>query len=107
VIGAGGLGTYGIQFAQLAGAAAVIVADTDAVALARAAELGVDETILVEPEASIGRQVKMLTDGGVDAAIEFVGSACGQVDPTRRPGCRCRRWNRTGGVASGRPLVQQ
>ncbi len=75
VIGAGGLGTYGIQFAQLAGAAAVIVADTDAGALARAADLGVDETILVEPGASTGRQVKMLTDGGVDAAIEFVGSA--------------------------------
>jgi len=75
VIGAGGLGTYGIQFAQLAGAAAVIVADTDAMALARAADLGVDETILVEPGASTGRRVKMLTDGGVDAAIEFVGSA--------------------------------
>ncbi len=75
VIGAGGLGTYGIQFAQLAGAGAVIVADTNARALERAANLGVDETVLVEPGGSVGRQVKMLCDGGVDAAIEFVGSA--------------------------------
>ena len=75
VIGAGGLGTYGIQFARLAGAGAVIAADTDPRALERAADLGVDETILVEPGVSVGRQVKMLSDGGVDAAIEFVGSA--------------------------------
>lgn len=75
VIGAGGLGTYGIQFAQLAGAEAVIVADTDSRALDRATDLGVDETVLVEPGAPLGRQVKLLSDGGVDAAIEFVGSA--------------------------------
>jgi len=75
VIGVGGLGTYGVQFARLAGAGAVIAADTDPLALGRAADLGVDETILVEPGASVGRQVKLLSDGGVDAAIEFVGSA--------------------------------
>ena len=75
VIGAGGLGTYGIQFARLAGAGAVMVADTDPRALERATGLGVDETVLVEPGVSVGRQVKLLSDGGVDAAIEFVGSA--------------------------------
>jgi threonine dehydrogenase-like Zn-dependent dehydrogenase len=75
IIGAGGLGTYGIQWAQIGGAGAVLVADTDPQALERAAALGVDDTIFVEPGMSLGRQVKLLTDGGVDAAVEFVGAA--------------------------------
>jgi threonine dehydrogenase-like Zn-dependent dehydrogenase len=75
IIGAGGLGTYGIQWARVRGAGAILVADTDPQALQRAASLGVDDTIIVEPGASLGRQVKLLTDGGVDAAIEFVGAA--------------------------------
>ena len=33
------------------------------------------ETILVEQGTSIGRAAKLLTSGGVDAAIEFVGRA--------------------------------
>jgi len=90
VIGAGGLGTYGIQFARLMGAEPVIVADTDPGALERATALGADETVLVEPERSVGRIVKMLTDGGVDVAIEFVGLAA-TVDAaikSLRPGGR-------------------
>jgi len=75
IIGAGGLGTYGIQWAQLAGAGAVIVADTNPRALEEASALGVDETLLVEPGVSVGRRVKLLSGGGVDAAIEFVGTA--------------------------------
>ena len=57
------------------GAGAVIVADTNPQALEQAVVLGVDETVLVEEGASVGRQVKLLSDGGVDAAIEFVGAA--------------------------------
>ena len=75
IIGAGGLGSYGIQFARALGAAPVIVADRDPAALARARELHADETILVESGTSIGRAVKLLTGGGVDRAIEFVGRA--------------------------------
>jgi len=75
IIGAGGLGSYGIQFARLSGAAPVVVADTDPIALERAVHLGADETILVEPGSSIGRSVKLLTDGGVDTSLEFVGRA--------------------------------
>jgi alcohol dehydrogenase, propanol-preferring len=75
IIGAGGLGTYGLQWARIAGAGLVIVADTDPEALTRAKSLGADELILVEPGVSVGRQVKLLSDGGVDAAIEFVGAA--------------------------------
>ena len=75
IIGAGGLGSYGIQIARAQGAAPVIVADSDPAALARARALHADETILVEPGTSIGRATKLLTVGGVDAAIEFVGRA--------------------------------
>ncbi|MDH3396669.1 MAG: zinc-binding dehydrogenase, partial [Acidimicrobiia bacterium] len=41
----------------------------------RATQLQADETILVEPGTSIGRAAKLLTGGGVDTAIEFVGRA--------------------------------
>ncbi len=75
IIGIGGLGTYGLQFARDAGAGAVLAADTDPKALKRAAALGADETVLVEPGDSLGRRIKLLTDGGVDAAVEFVGAA--------------------------------
>ncbi len=75
IIGAGGLGSYAIQIARAAGAAPVIVADRDPTALERARTLQADETILVEPGVSIGRAVKLLTGGGVDAALEFVGRA--------------------------------
>ncbi|MGZ8784742.1 MAG: zinc-binding dehydrogenase [Acidimicrobiia bacterium] len=75
IIGAGGLGSYGMQIARARGAAPVIVADRDPVALARARDLQADETILVEEGISIGRAAKLLTGGGVDTAIEFVGRA--------------------------------
>lgn len=75
IVGVGGLGSYGLQIARIMGAAPVIVADRDPEALERARELGADETILVEPGASVGRAVKLLTSGGVDAALEFVGRA--------------------------------
>jgi propanol-preferring alcohol dehydrogenase len=75
IIGAGGLGSYAIQIARAQGAAPVIVADRDPAALANARDLQADETILVEPGVSIGRAAKLLTGGGVDTAIEFVGRA--------------------------------
>jgi propanol-preferring alcohol dehydrogenase len=75
VIGLGGLGTYAVQIARNLGAGRVIAADVDPAALDRAPRLGVDECVLVEPGGSLGRSVKLLTDGGVDVAIEFVGRA--------------------------------
>jgi propanol-preferring alcohol dehydrogenase len=75
IIGVGGLGSFGVQFARIAGASAVIAADSDPAALQLAVELGADDTVLVEEGTSVGRAVKMLTDGGVDIAIEFVGRA--------------------------------
>jgi threonine dehydrogenase-like Zn-dependent dehydrogenase len=75
VIGAGGLGTFGLQIARTLGAAPVIVVDADPGALARAQRLGADEVVLAEPGRSAGRAVKLLTDGGADVAVEFVGRA--------------------------------
>ncbi len=75
VIGIGGLGGYALQMARKRGAAAVLAADIHLSALERGRELGADETVLIEPGTSLGRTVKLLTDGGVDVALEFVGKA--------------------------------
>ena len=75
VIGVGGLGSYGVQIARNAGAGPVIAADIDLARLEEASRLGADEVVLVEPGRSLGRDVKLLTDGGVDIAVEFVGRA--------------------------------
>ena len=90
IIGVGGLGSYGVQIARNCAAGAVIAADVDPKALERAASLGADEVVLIEPEVSLGRAVKLLTDGGVDVALEFVGRAA-TVDAalkSLRPGGR-------------------
>jgi D-arabinose 1-dehydrogenase-like Zn-dependent alcohol dehydrogenase len=74
IVGVGGLGTYAVQIALNAGAWVAAV-DADPDALDRARSLGVEAAVLVEPGASVGREVKRLTDGGVDVALEFVGRA--------------------------------
>ncbi len=73
VYGIGALGGFGVQVAKLLGAAPVVAVDTDEEALARAAELGADEVVLAGRHTPPGRMVKLLTDGGVDVAVEFVG----------------------------------
>jgi propanol-preferring alcohol dehydrogenase len=73
VIGVGGLGSYAVQIARMLGATPVVAADVSPEALKVATALGADETVLVEPGISLGRQVKMLTEGGADVALEFVG----------------------------------
>jgi threonine dehydrogenase-like Zn-dependent dehydrogenase len=75
IVGVGGLGGYAVQIARNAGASPVIAADVDADRLAEARRFGADEAILVEEGKSLGREVKLLTDGGVDKALEFVGRA--------------------------------
>ncbi len=75
VIGAGALGGFAIQIAKLLGAAPVVAVDADEEALARATELGADEVVLADEATPAGRIVKLLTDGGVDVAVELVGRA--------------------------------
>lgn len=73
VIGVGGLGGYAAQIAKLLGAAPVIAIDTNPLAVEAAQAAGADEGIVAEEGVSVGRQVKLLTDGGADVALEFVG----------------------------------
>lgn len=73
VIGIGGLGSYAVQIARMLGATPVVAADVRREALEAAVALGADETVLVEAGTSLGRRVKMLTEGGADVALEFVG----------------------------------
>lgn len=90
IIGIGGLGAFALQFAKHAGAAPIIAVDTDEAALSRARGLGADEVVLVAPGRSVGREVRLLTDGGADVAVEFVG-ASGTIDAalkSLRPGGR-------------------
>jgi threonine dehydrogenase-like Zn-dependent dehydrogenase len=75
IIGVGGLGGFAMQMALNAGAGLVIAADVDPAALERASRLGADEVVEVRPGESLGRAIKLLTEGGVDVALEFVGLA--------------------------------
>ena len=72
IFGLGGLGMHAVLLAKLAGAT-VIGVDVDPVNLERAKEWGADEVV----DASDGRparQVRELSEGGVDRSFEFVGS---------------------------------
>jgi propanol-preferring alcohol dehydrogenase len=75
IIGVGGLGSFALQVAKLLGAAPVVAVDTAAPARERATVLGAD--IVIDPAAveSVGREIKLATEGGVDVAAEFVGEA--------------------------------
>jgi len=88
VVGAGAVGTYAIQIAKLAGAAPIIAIDIDSGALERAAAAGADETHLVDDPAGVGRAVRLMTDGGVDVALEFAGtpSSVNMAITSLRPG---------------------
>jgi D-arabinose 1-dehydrogenase-like Zn-dependent alcohol dehydrogenase len=73
IVGLGGLGMHAVQLARLAGAETIIGVDIDPVNLERAEDWGADEVV----DASDGtpaRRVRELTEGGVEKAIEFVGS---------------------------------
>lgn len=74
IIGAGGLGHIGIQAMRALSAARIVVVDQSAEALALAAKLGADETVLAEPGTDPAQQVLELTRGhGAEAVLDFVG----------------------------------
>jgi len=70
VVGVGGLGEFGVQFARLRGCHVVAV-DRSPEALARAEELGADAT--VEALDAVPRGVRDAAGGDVDAVVDFVG----------------------------------
>lgn len=75
ILGIGGLGSFAVQIAKLAGAAPIIAVDTNPQALELATALGADEVVDASTSESVGRQVKLLSEGGVDVAADFVGAA--------------------------------
>lgn len=74
VFGCGGLGTHAVQMAKLFGAAEVIAVDVSDAALERAARAGADRTVNGSA-GSPAKKIRELTGGGVDLALEFIGSA--------------------------------
>jgi propanol-preferring alcohol dehydrogenase len=75
IIGVGGLGSFALQIAKMLGAVPLIAVDTDLAALERASALGADVVINAAESPSVGREIKLATEGGVDVAAEFVGAA--------------------------------
>ena len=74
VIGAGGLGSFAVQYIKLLTQANLIVADITSDKLEHARSLGAD--ICVDSSAiDLGREVMQLTEGqGVVAVLDFVGN---------------------------------
>ncbi len=78
VIGAGGLGSYAVQYVRLLSAARVIAVDIAPHRLEFAREVGAHETVLSDDSSA--RRVRDLTDGaGAQAVFDFVG-----IDSTMR-----------------------
>ncbi|MDH3307236.1 MAG: zinc-binding dehydrogenase [Acidimicrobiia bacterium] len=73
VIGLGGVGQYALAIARHLGAAPIIAMDPSPLARTASSSLGADE--LLDTRSVDSRQIKMLTGGGVDTAIDCVGSA--------------------------------
>ena len=88
VIGAGGLGHIGIQCLSALTAASIIVVDRNSDALALAAQLGADHTVVAD--GNHVNAVKDLTDGaGADVVLDFVAEQGAENDGfamTRRAG---------------------
>lgn len=72
VYGLGGLGLHAVQLARLAGAT-VIGVDVDDLPLERGLEWGADEVVDAREQAP-DQRIRVLTGGGVDCAVELVGS---------------------------------
>ncbi|MGI4896243.1 MAG: NAD(P)-dependent alcohol dehydrogenase [Janthinobacterium lividum] len=73
LIGAGGLGQYGIQFLKILTSAKVIVVDTDEQKRETARALGADVTINPRDEDAAAQLKAATGDEGAAAVIDFVG----------------------------------
>jgi 6-hydroxycyclohex-1-ene-1-carbonyl-CoA dehydrogenase len=73
VVGCGGVGLNVVQCAALAGAT-VIAVDLNDARLALAKRLGARHTINPTATERVDKEVRKLTDGGVDVAFEVVGN---------------------------------
>jgi len=73
IIGLGGVGMMGLQFAKALFNCRVLATDIDTMKLAEAEKAGADATFNAA-DANAYKQIKRATNGGVYAAIDFVGS---------------------------------
>jgi Zn-dependent alcohol dehydrogenase len=73
VVGCGGVGLQVVAGARLAGARRIVAVDRDPTKLELARARGATDAVESGPDAA--RQVRELTDGGVDFAFEVVGRA--------------------------------
>jgi S-(hydroxymethyl)glutathione dehydrogenase/alcohol dehydrogenase len=73
VIGCGGVGLNAVQGARLSGASRIVAIDLSAAKLARAERFGATDVVLASEVDSV-EAVRELTGGGVDHALEVVGS---------------------------------
>ncbi|GIW52175.1 MAG: alcohol dehydrogenase [Gemmatimonadales bacterium] len=74
VVGCGGVGLNAVQCAVVAGAS-VIAVDKNEARLSLARELGAAQTFNPDSVSDPERELRRLSDGGVDVAFEAVGSA--------------------------------
>ena len=74
VHGCGGVGLSAIHIADALGARVVAI-DLDEAALDRAGSLGAEETIDAGEVDRVGREVKGITNGGADVAVDALGIA--------------------------------
>ena len=74
VFGCGGVGLSAIQGARIAGAGRIIAVDPNSARLELALRLGATDVVSPEDGEPVSR-IHALTEGGVDLAIESVGSA--------------------------------
>jgi alcohol dehydrogenase len=87
VVGLGGVGLSALLAANLVGAAEIVAVDTNSQKLEIASRLGATKTVKVGPEAA--KEVRDLTSGGVDFALEMASSVPAlqlAFDITRRGG---------------------
>ncbi len=86
LIGAGGVGLAGVAVAKAMCNAEIIVADIDDTKLKAAKETGADRVVNPKTPETVA---KLVAEGGVDAAIDFVGAPSSlqfAVDSVRRGG---------------------
>jgi NADPH:quinone reductase-like Zn-dependent oxidoreductase len=86
LLGTGGVSIFGLQFAKLAGARAIITSSSDD-KLERARKMGADETINYRRVPEWPDKVRELTNGrGVDHVLEVVGSDAKSLGAVRPGG---------------------
>jgi len=74
VIGVGGLGGQTVRLAAALGASQVVAVDISTAALERAKRFGATDTVLAVRGEDPSPQIRELTGGGVDLAVECYGS---------------------------------